>query len=277
MSKLIFQATSLRALVKLLLPSAECKSMSECDFSTLSLHAQEVAGEGAGAQAERSVRYVLYGETHHTCFSLGIQLVLTTDQVELGQDAVRVKSRELDRALASFGQKTVQMELLGTNGIRISTLPPVDADGMPTNEPTRQVYVKGSGVLFNEQLPEPLPEGSCAILPDRLALMEGLKSCLTISAIRGNAMRKGCVRLHVDSQRMTMEGQNPEVHAIASYESPWITPPPAPIDVLLSPDSIRHLLAALSASATGEEVCIAQENGYLTIQTDSVCAKCDCE
>ena len=269
MNQLVIQAPSLRAWLKTMLPSSECKHVSESDCCTLSIQSLTVVND----QGEVEEQKVLYGETSQPSFSMALQLPLTSPEVEAGDVAVRVKTRELDNALASFGQKTIRLSLFPEGGILLTTLQQLDPEGVPLAAPTRTFKVRGEAVEF-VCLPEP-PSGIFAQLPDPSVFIDALGSCVGIAGVRGNGLKKSGVSLACMPDALVVEGRNSEVVAEARHESPWTLPPAEPLTLQLSTDTVRHLIAALRSCAHAQPVSLATEGDMLVVQTDCVCVKCD--
>jgi len=271
MSQLIFQATCINARLKALQASAECKNLSDSDYCTLSIQSRLVTSE----KGETTEVQVLYGTTCHPSFSMGIQLLLTGGSAIADETAVRVRTRDLISALSSFGQKTVCLELIADGGLRISTLRRADNDNQRTDQPTRTISVQGQSVAF-EQLPDALPD-TTATLPDSIHLREGLQGCASVAAVRGNRPVKSGVRLTCTADHLHMESQNPNVRAEAQYTEPWQVEPAEEMDVILSPDSIRHLCTALASNVNEQPVKLHfdAEKSRLTVQTDTLTMHCE--
>ena len=268
MTNFSFQASSLRALVKLMLPSAESKNMSESNYCTLSVQMRETVGED-GALVRQ---HVLLAETSQPTFSLAAQLPLTTDGVETDGVAVRVATRDLDRALASFGQKVCQVALSGDGGLRLTTLCQCGSDGCPTGHPVKEVLVKGQAVALQE-LPEVI--GADCVLPDMLPLLDGLRAAVDIAATRGNGLKMQGVRVEWSPACLYVEGANPGVKAVTSYDDPWQVVPAEGRSCVVTTDAVRHVIAALSAYGIGSQLRMCLRDRVLTVQTELVTAMCD--
>ena len=106
MTYTIYQASSLRAMVRQLLPCAESKNISDSNYCSLGILSRRQKGADEGDEVE----CLLYAETHQPSFCMGLGMVLTTEDVEADNShCVRVLTRDLDNALASFGQRMVYM------------------------------------------------------------------------------------------------------------------------------------------------------------------------
>ena len=269
MNQLVIQAPSLRAWLKTMLPSSECKHVSESDCCTLSIQSLTVVND----RGEEEQQNVLYGETSQPSFSMALQLPLTSPDVEAGNVAVRITTRELDNALASFGQKTIRLMLIPEGGILLTTIPQLDAEGVPMAAPTRTFKVRGEAVEF-VALPEP-PSDTFAQLPDPAVFIDALGSCVGIAAVRGNGLKKSGVTLTCTPDALIVEGRNSDVVAQAHHDAPWTVAPAETHTMVLSTDTVRHLIAALRTCSHAQPVTLAHEADMLVIQTDCVCMKCD--
>lgn len=269
MSRLIYQATCLRGLVRQLLPSAESKNFAESNFCTLSIHERRMPdGDGTVQQ-----QYVLFGETSHPTFSMGVMLVLTGAVPEMDGAVVRVPTRELDRALASFGTRTCQMELAPDGGIRLTTvMDDADAPAGADCHPLKELLVRGESLAFSE-LPEVL-EG-CPTMEDAQPLLDGLRSAVDIASTRGNGLKQQGVRLMLSPQCLCVVATNPTVKATTHYRDRWLVAPTQEQTCVLTTDSVRHILSAFSAYATDSHLRLHAAERQLTVQCDCVTVICD--
>lgn len=268
MNILTSQASCLRAAVKLLLPSAECKNMSGSDYCTLSIQEYDVTQE----DGTRRTRQVLYCETMHPCFSMGLQLELLEAEIEVKGLAVEVRTRDLDAALAAFGLDKVTMELVDGRGLVLASVMGKDENGQEL-PPSRRVCVEGKRAETAE-LPDRLT-GDYGVLKGGSELVQGLRTCMGVSAMRGNGPGRSGVQLDVMRDGLAMHGQNPSMEAISHYEDVWEVVPEKPFTVTLSPDSIRHLTAALLAVDPGQTVALAMDGDQLVVETDKLCMRMD--
>lgn len=267
MSKTIYQATCLRSLVRQLLPSAESKNFAESNFCTLSIHDRMVAE----ADGTESVQYVLFGETSHPTFTMGAMLVLTGGVPEMDGAAVRIPTRELDRALASFGTRTCQMELSPDGGIRLTTVRDM-LDEDASEQPLKELLVRGESVAFSE-LPEVL-EG-CPVLTDVHPLLDGLRSAVDIASTRGNGLKQQGVRLTVAPTCLCVTATNPSVKATTHYPDRWIVPPAGERSCVLTTDTVRHILSSFGTFAGDSQLRLQMAERQLTVQCDGVTVICD--
>ncbi len=268
MNILTSQASCLRAAVRLTLPSAECKNMSGSDYCLLSIQEYDMTLEDGTKRA----RKVLYCETTHPCFSLGVQQEVLEAQVDDAEVCVKVRTRDLDAALAVFGQDKVTLELIEGSGVVISTAMGTDDSGLPLM-PQRRVCVTGE-VAEATRLPEVLT-GDFGVLRGPGELVQGLRTCMGVSAMRGNGPGRTGVLLSVSPTGLDMHGENPSMEAIGVYEDVWEKAPERSFRVTLSPDSIRHLTAALLAGDPGQTVAVALQEEQLVVQTDKLCVRMD--
>ena len=268
MSKTIYQATCLRSLVRQLLPSAESKNFAESNFCTLSIHERRTVATDGTAQSQ----YVLFGETSHPTFTMGAMLVLTGAVPEMDGAAVRIPTRELDRALASFGTRTCQMELALDGGIRLTTVTDQLDEDAP-EQPLKELLVRGESVAFSE-LPETLADG-CAVMTDVHPLLDGLRSAVDIASTRGNGLKQQGVRLTVSPTCLCVTATNPSVKATTHYPDRWILPPAKTQSCVLTTDTVRHILSSFATFAGDSQLRLLMAERQLTVQCDGVTVICD--
>lgn len=287
MSKLIYQASSLRAMVKQMLPGTESKNISDSNFCVLSIMQRRVPG----SNVEDEVQHLLYAETQQPTFCIGLGMVLTTNDVESDDElALKVLTRDLDCALASFGQRMVCLRLLETGIVELSSAT-VDEDGLQSApEPVRMVRMRGE-----LDTPLVLPDAmkiadistmqagdDMAILQDKTWLLEGLRTAVDIASTRGNGLKMQGVELRISPEALHIEGNSISIFARSHYKQPWAQCPRQSHLCKLSPDCVRHLLSTLSTYGDDLELtmtmshCDLDDTAQLTIQCDTVTVICDC-
>ena len=145
MTYVIYQASSLRAMVKQLLPCAESKNISDSNYCTLGILSRKQKNANGSTDEEA----LLYAETHQPSFCMGLGMVLTTEDVKADNSlCVRVLTRDLDNALGNFGQRIVYMQLQDSGDIMLSSVENVsnEADETPLPSGRRMVCVQGEKV-----------------------------------------------------------------------------------------------------------------------------------
>lgn len=287
MTYTIYQASSLRAMVKQLLPCAESKNISDSNYCSLGILSRKK--ENADEEA------LFYAETHQPSFCMGLGMVLTTEDVKADNGhCVRVLTRDLDNALASFGQRMVYMQLQDDGGIMLSTVESLsEGDETPVPSTRRMVFVQGEKVepltLPDNQKKEDrgcicsgtVVERDTCILANKVELLDSLRFSVPLAATRGNGLRKQGVLLELTPEKMHVEGSNLSMYAMANSRDPWLQAPRRQHQCMLAPDSVRHLLSALSSY--GEEqsltltVSTREDNqSTLTVLCDTVMVIMDC-
>ena len=257
MSYVIYQASSLRAMVRQLLPCAESKNISESNYCNLGIMSRKRTRADGSTEEEQ----LLYAETHQPSFSMGLGMVLTTEEVEAdNENNVRVLTRDLDNALASFGQRMVHMTLQDGGNVLLCSVETCDENNnMPTASSRRMICVQGEE-MFPLGLPDekmqkvidfinykPSEGYDTCILADKVELLDSLRFSAPLAATRGNGPRKQGVMLNISPENMHVEGANLSMHAIANSSNPWLQAPRSHYEFVLSPDSVRHLLSTLSS------------------------------
>lgn len=308
MTKFTYQATSLRSLVKQMLPSAESKNITESNWCSVGLLERDATCPDGSVQHQ----HVLYAETTQPTFVLGVWQVLATDEANTDGTAMDLLTRDLDNALASFGQHNVQVSLHPDGQVLLSS-------GMattPSTDATEPVKVLSLGGTPHTQLALPkqlsaaatagatagaaviseisghsaathatsaalatsapssavpgTPAPSVCILADIALLLDGLRSAVGIASVRGNRPDSQGVHLVIAPDRLCISGENPGVVAQARYESPWLCSPAHRADYTLSTDAVRHLISALVGFASETTVTFCCYDDMLAIQTEGV-------
>ena len=291
MTHVIYQASSLRAMVRQLLPCAESKNISDSNYCSLGILSRRQKG-AEGAEEES----LLYAETHQPSFCMGLGMVLTTEDVKAdNQHCVRVLTRDLDNALSSFGQRMVYMQLQDDGCVMLSTVATEPEEGeAPQASTRRMICVKGEKVE-----PLALPndakksDSSClcgqsgtehdtCILANKTELLDSLRFSVPLAATRGNGLRRQGVLLELSPELMHVEGSNQSMYAMANSRNPWLQAPRRQHQCMLSPDSVRHLLSALSCYGDEQSLTMTvtqhtpDEQNTLTVQCDLVMMIMDC-
>ena len=242
MTHVIYQASSLRAMVRQLLPCAESKNISDSNYCSLGILSRKKTANN-GSMDEESV---FYAETHQPSFCMGLGMVLTTEEVMAdNQHCVKVLTRDLDNALASFGQRMVHMSLQEEGDIMLSSLETHDENSnTPSAFTSRIVCVRGEKVD-----PLTLPgntkktdtdclcsqeetERDTCILANKIELLDSLRFSVPLAATRGNGLRKQGVLLNL-SRENARGGCQPEYVRHSQQPRPLVagTPPSAPMHV----------------------------------------------
>ena len=268
-----FQATGLRALVKQMLPCAESKNVSESNYTVLSI--QQVMEQNQ--DGTQTLQNLLVATTQQPTFGMEIAMRLNSDEVTVDRTAILVCTRDLDNALATFGQRCVEMELLPTGDISIQS---VEKSGQTDDAPGRRVRVRGEVADFcplasDLRSQQPKPDAVTVVLPDCVQLVEGLQSAVSIAAQRGNGVRQSGVRLLLDVDQMVIEAVSPSVCVSNRYDAPYQQAPAHASEHLLSPDSVRHLCAALKAYGVGSEVVLVHDEDSLSVMCDRIVMEVD--
>lgn len=287
MSYVIYQASSLRAMVKQLLPCAESKNISDSNYCSLGILSRK--------QPNADEEALLYAETHQPSFCMGLGMVLTTEDVKTQNDnCVRVLTRDLDNALGSFGQHMVFMQLQDDGCVMLSTVDTnTEEDEVPLPTGRRIVCIRGEkaeplnlpGNAKKEDndclCGQPQTERDTCILANKTELLDSLRFSVPLAATRGNGLRRQGVLLELTPEQMHVEGSNQSMYAIANSRDPWLQAPRSQHKCMLAPDSVRHLLSALSCY--GEDTALTmtvakRENkeSTLTVVCDTVMVIMDC-
>lgn len=260
MTHVTYQATSLRGLVKKLLPSAESKNVSLSNWISMRLLNKPVSGSDEAEQ----VQHYLYGETVQPTFTLGISMPLSTDEVEAGEMGAYVNSRSLDTALGAFGQHLVDVRFCPDGPLMLTSRDDND-------EPVKTLMVGAS----TDDLPV-MDEGlstDCS-LPDMLMLLDALRSTVDVASVRGNSPLQQGVRIVLAPTYMKVESASNDITARTQYDEPWLQAPQHTHSVVLSIDAVRHLVAALTAYGSSKPLCFACSDEGVTIHTEGVCMDC---
>lgn len=264
MTKLTYQATSLRSLVKQMLPSAESKNISQSKQCTLTVRERELALEDGSSQRQ----YVLVAGTDQPTFDMEITMPLSTDQVETDGIVVRVNTRDLDEALGSFGQHMVEMELTED---KIGLFNPTsEGDGRDIQAKVLLLAAERD----EDYEPMPTPEPLC-VLADVAQLVDGMKSAVAVASKRGNGPRRQAVKVLLSAVDMQVLAENPVALAHSTYDEPWQKAPAHDHSCDISPDAARHLVAALTGYAHNEPVRICVNDHLLIVQTRDVTMMAD--
>jgi len=262
MTQLTYQATSLRSLVKLMLPSAESKNFSESQMMSFGIEEQNVKGSDGSMMHQ----HVLYAESTHPTFLLLVSSVLATDEVESDGVTLRVNSRDLDSALSSFGQQMVTLRRNEQGCLVLTSRPAVDENDREI-APVKTITVQAE---VDNMYELPQHTGGLAVLTSMMPLLDGLKSAVGIASVRGNRLDMQGVRITLSPESLQIEGANPSVNASVKYDNAWQKAPRHSYDVTLSTDAVRHLIAALSAYGTSAPVYLDIEDDILCVYTDGV-------
>lgn len=267
MTNTTFQASCLRAQLRLMMPSAESKNMTRSNYTLISLREREVEGE-SGSQDRQCV---LYMQSSHPTFTLGVQQVMVTDDKVPGELAVSVLTREVERAWAGFSTQTCRTELTA-EGLHIESLRTRREDGTYEGTPVKELKVRGTEVQL-DGLPRKIEAD--AVLMDMVPLLDGLRAAVEIASTRGNGLKQQGVRITLSPTCLCIEGENPIVNATTHYEGQWLQAPEETRTCLITTDAVRHLIAAFSAYGVGLPVRFAYKDHQLTVQCDNVTIICD--
>ena len=283
MTYVMYQASSLRAMVKQLLPCAESKNISDSNYCSLGLLSRKQKSADGTVDEEA----LLYAETHQPSFCMGLGMVLTTEEVKTQNDhCVRVLTRDLDNALSSFGQRMVYMQLTDEGDIMLSTVESAAEEGeTPIPSARRMVCIRGEKVE-----PLTLPGGAnnpdneerdTCILANKTELLDSLRFSVPLAATRGNGLRRQGVLLELTPEKMHVEGSNQSMYAMANSREPWLQAPRREHQCMLSTDSVRHLLSALTCYGedTSLTLTVSAKEGdesTLTVVCDTVMVIMDC-
>jgi len=260
MTQLTYQATSLRSLVKLMLPSAESKNFSESQMMYFGIREQNVKSSDGSTMHQ----HVLYAESTHPTFLLKVEDILNTDEVETDGRTLRVNSRDLDSALASFGQQQVTLRYDDQGQLTLST--PI-REGEDAQTPVKTLFV-GAEIDALYELPE--HNDSLCVLQDYRPLLDGLKSVVNIASIRGNRLNMQGIRMAITPTQLRIEGDNPCVSARTQYDNPWLKAPGHSHEKTISSDAARHLIASLATLGTDASVHLNLEDDILCVHTEGV-------
>lgn len=267
MTKFTYQATSLRSLVKQMLPSAESKNISESNWSGMTVVLRETKAQDGSMQRQ----HLLQMQTTQPTFYLGISMPLTTDEVETDNTGVALNTRDLDTALASFGQRMVTVCLRDGGTVELTSVrQEEDAESLPV----KSLWVMGES--DDEVCVADMFCAGCCTLPDMLQLLDGLRSAVGIASVRGNGLTMQGVRLTFSPEYLRVEGANPSVTARMHYDAPWTKAPEQEQTCVMSTDAARHLIAALSAFGTSAPVYLdVQDDKRLVIATEGICMEAE--
>ena len=266
MTQITYQATSLRSLVKQMMPSAESKNIPESQYCYLGARVRRMECED-GTSAPQCV---LVAETDQPTFDMALSLMLSTDEVQVDDTVVRVNTRDLDTALASCGQQMVTVFLHEDGTVQL-LCQERDEDGQPYGR-TKCISVRGE----KDELMEDLTAGrkDCCQLGSMKPLLDGLHSVVGIAAVRGNALSRQGVFVTLEPDSLCLDGTNPNVLARATYASPWFKAPRYRQTGIISTDAARHLVSALSFAASQGKatapVGIAMDDTFLYVETEGM-------
>ena len=259
MTKLTYQATSLRSLVKQMLPSAESKNISESKYMMLTVRERELDLEDGSRQKQ----YVLVAGTDQPTFDMEISLPLSTDQVETDGLMLRVNTRDLDEALGSFGQRMVTMSMSLQDEFYVLCI----SDGDPEDSNGKMLVLAAE--LEEDYTPMPTYETLCT-LADVAQLVDGMKAAAAVASKRGNGPRTQRVAVSLTAEELSIQAENPGAIAHSTYVSPWLQTPASDITCGISPDAARHLVAALIGYAHNEPVHLTATPKALMVETRDV-------
>lgn len=260
--QLTYQATSIRNLVKQMLPSAESKNFSESQVMSLGITERNEKGADGSVMHQ----HVVHVESTHPTFLLLVSSVLATDEVEADGVTLRVNSRDLDNALSSFGQQMVTMTRNEQGCLVLTSRPAVDENGRETT-PVKNITIQAE---VDDMYQMPVHNDGLAVLTNMMPLLDGLKSAVGIASVRGNRLDMQGVRITLTPESLQVEGANPSVNACVKYDNAWLKAPLHTYEVTLSTDTVRHLISALSAYGTTAPVYLDIEDDILCIYTEGV-------
>jgi len=125
-------------------------------------------------------------------------------------------------------------------------------------------------------------EHDTCILANKTELLDSLRFSVPLAATRGNGLRRQGVLLELSPELMHVEGSNQSMYAMANSRNPWLQAPRRQHQCMLSPDSVRHLLSALSCYGDEQSLTMTvtqhkpDEQNTLTVQCDLVMMILDC-
>ncbi len=266
MTEITYQATSLRSLVKQMMPSAESKNIPESQYCYLGAKVKKMECED-GSEAPQ---FVLVAETSQPTFDMALSLVLSTDEVKVTDTVVRVNARDLDSALASFGQQMVTL-ILNDDGVLQLVCEEHDGDSHACGR-TKYIGVRGEKDGLMEDLSPRRTD--CLQLASMKPLLDGLHSVAGIASVRGNALSRQGVFVTLEPDTIYLDGANPNVMARVSYDNPWLKAPRYKQAGIISTDAARHLVGALSFTASQGKamapVSICMDETYLYVETEGM-------
>jgi hypothetical protein len=291
MSNVIYQASSLRAMVKQLLPCAESKNISDSNYCSLGI----LSRKRTSADGTLDEEQLLYAETHQPSFCMGLGMVLTTEDVKAdNQLCVRVLTRDLDNALACFGQRMVYLQLQDNGDIMLSTVATSEDDDNTLIQSTNRMMCVHGEKVEPLALPEDqkksdtnclcgqvaLKHDTCT-LANKMELLDSLRFSVPLAATRGNGLRKQGVLLQLSPEYMHVEGSNQSMYAMTNSRAPWLQAPHDTHTCMLATDSVRHLLSALSCYGEEQSLTLtvseySGEQRTLAVQCDLVMFILDC-
>ena len=241
MTKLTYQATSLRQLVKQMLPSAESKNISESKQCVLQVRELDMRLPDGSSEYV----HVLYASTRQPSFMLEVGMPLTTEWIETEDPdlGIRVDTRDLDTALGSFGQQMVTLEFCD-HTLRLSTYLGTDADGKREEGPVKNLTIKGETVIVDPEEDEDDIPTNCT-LTTSTTLIEGLRAVVPVASERGNGTARQVVEIIGMPERITFQAQHPNADSSYTHPNPWQRALQKTTMTTLSPDSARHLVSAL--------------------------------
>ena len=259
MTKFTYQATSLRSFIKQMLPSSESKNITESNYMTLYLKEEEQQFTDGSKQRQ----FVLHAETDQPTFDMHLSMVLSTDDAQADDIALRLYTRDVDTILASFGQQIVTVYLFADGEMAVESTQLSEEDG----KPVKKIMMRGEPDFI---APWPEIDNPKCILTSMVPLLDGLRSVVSIASKRGNAIHMQGVVVTLEPGCMRVESSCPGVNANMYYENPWVKAPLRPEVITLSTDSVRHLIAALSAYGTNDHVTVNFMECLLEIETTNI-------
>lgn len=228
MTHLEFSASQCKTLLSQLQCSNESRNAHEAKLMNLAICQQEG-------------RPVLVGSTRQPSFDMELCLPLATAEdvknndikvnVETCQDRMwRVETQHLVRSLAAFGQNSIVMTLQPDGVILLSG-------------GSMELKVQAACIASDN---EPLPVQTTAGV--RLPwLTRALNIAVCQAEQPGNALEMRGVHLHVAPTYAVVEGMSTDATVIVrSAEEALAQAPTEEVDVVLSVDAVKHMLAALA-------------------------------
>lgn len=268
MTKITFQATSLRQLVKQMLPCAESKNINESKLCTLCVRERSVKLSENGNEEVK----VLCATTCQPSFNLEVCMPLTTDRVEVDDEldtlGVRVNTRDLDNALGSFGQQMVTLAY-GEGCLCLSTYLGTDEQGNKLVGPMKTLSIRSELVEMGEEDDEEEFIPDC-ILASSTTLIEGLRAVAHVASERGNGPQHQMVEVIGMPDSITFQAHHPNAESSYCHPDPWNQPLRKAEVSSISPDSARHLVSALVNYGFHEPVEIQMNAECMSFNTAMV-------
>lgn len=261
-----YQATSLRSLVKQMLPSAESKNISESNWCSMTTEKHEVLCADGSVQ----MQHRLYAETEQPTFTLGVSMVLSTDEVQTDDVALTLVTKDLDMALATFKQDMVTVEMRKDGMLMLRSSNGVTDASAQTDDAMAQLKTLQVGAQVLDAFVPPVFVNGEYELSSMLPLLDGLRSTVDIASTRGNGLDMMGVRLIMAPDGMRVESASPSITARIQYDNLWSRAPQRSREYVLSTDAVRHLISALNAFGTSAPVRFEDHNGKLVLQTEGV-------